>query len=140
MRWYRCKQHGKAFPHFTEAIRFCPSRATYHANRASTALKLGRSDIALADARCSCLRWGSISYSNFCCVQQSDMIKLMPSALNRTPRLFLYRAALKLDPGYLKAHLREASALLDLQRPVEALEAYQRALLLCPTSTAAQVG
>ena len=43
-------QHSAAFDAFTEAIRLAPTSAVYHCNRAAAALKLGRPDIAVADA------------------------------------------------------------------------------------------
>ncbi|DBA77618.1 TPA: TPR and ankyrin repeat-containing protein 1 [Trebouxia sp. C0004] len=40
-----------AFTHYTEAIRLCPRKATFHCNRAAAALKLQRFSIAATDAR-----------------------------------------------------------------------------------------
>ncbi len=51
MASYGAGAHGKAFHHFSEAIRLWPSNCIYHANRASSALKLGRADMALQDAK-----------------------------------------------------------------------------------------
>lgn len=51
MSLYGVRKHGKAFEHFSEAIRLCPSKCIYHANRASSALRLGRADVALEDAK-----------------------------------------------------------------------------------------
>ncbi|DBA86305.1 TPA: hypothetical protein ACH3X2_005544 [Trebouxia sp. C0005] len=45
------KDYCAAFTHYTDAIRLCPRKATYHCNRAATALKLQRFSIAAADAR-----------------------------------------------------------------------------------------
>lgn len=50
MLLYKQKLYSKAFDAYTEAIRLCPRKAVYHANRAATAAKLGRHDIALQDA------------------------------------------------------------------------------------------
>lgn len=51
MLLYKQKQYSKAFDAYTEAIRLCPRKAVYHANRAATAAKLGRHDVALQDAK-----------------------------------------------------------------------------------------
>lgn len=40
-----------AFDSFTEAIRLCPRRSVYHCNRAATALRLRRYDIAAVDSQ-----------------------------------------------------------------------------------------
>lgn len=48
---YQRASFGEAFAAYTEAIRLCPSSATYHANRAAAALKLGRYVVARQDAR-----------------------------------------------------------------------------------------
>lgn len=40
-----------AFDSFTEAIRLCPRRSVYHCNRAATALRLKRYDIAAVDSQ-----------------------------------------------------------------------------------------
>ena len=50
------------------------------------------------------------------------------------------RVALARDEGYYRAHLRRATALLHLRRPLDARQAYQRALSLSPSCAAAQVG
>lgn len=47
---YKTKDFGMAFDAFTEAIRLCPQKAVYHCNRAATALKLSKFDVARIDA------------------------------------------------------------------------------------------
>eukprot|EP00873_Tetraselmis_striata_P032890 jgi/Tetstr1/453154/TSEL_040174.t1 len=47
---FKAQDFSAAFDCFTEAIRLCPQKPVYHCNRAATALKLGREDIALRDA------------------------------------------------------------------------------------------
>ncbi len=49
---YQRASFSEAFAAYTDAIRLCPSSATYHANRAAAAVKLGRYAVALQDARC----------------------------------------------------------------------------------------
>ncbi len=48
--FFRNKDYCAAFTHYTEAIRLCPRKATYHCNRAAAALKLQRFSIAATDA------------------------------------------------------------------------------------------
>jgi DnaJ homolog subfamily C member 7 len=48
---YKGRSYGDAFECFTEAIRLHPSSTVYHSNRSLVALKLGRYDIALDDAK-----------------------------------------------------------------------------------------
>jgi tetratricopeptide (TPR) repeat protein len=50
MQLFTAGQHSAAFHAFTEAIRLAPTSAVYHCNRAAAGLKLGRPDIAAADA------------------------------------------------------------------------------------------
>ena len=52
MVFFNDTRFDQAFASFTEAIRLCPSSATFHANRAAAALKLGRYAVALQDAEC----------------------------------------------------------------------------------------
>jgi tetratricopeptide (TPR) repeat protein len=47
---FKRKVFSEAFHAFTEAIRLCPTKAVYHCNRSMAALKIGKHDIALADA------------------------------------------------------------------------------------------
>lgn len=51
MELYRAGNYGEAFNSYTTAIRLCPSKPVYHANRAAAALRLGQHAIALTDAR-----------------------------------------------------------------------------------------
>lgn len=52
-------RHSEAFELFTEAIRLCPTSPVYHCNRAATALKLNRPDIAAQDAENAVARDGT---------------------------------------------------------------------------------
>ena len=51
MRLYQAGNTSAAFEQYTDAIRLCPRKAIYHANRAAAALRLKRADIALEDSR-----------------------------------------------------------------------------------------
>lgn len=46
---FKSGRHADAFERFTSAIRLWPSRAVYHANRASAALKVGDFEVCAAD-------------------------------------------------------------------------------------------
>ncbi|QDZ23684.1 DnaJ domain-containing protein [Chloropicon primus] len=46
---FKGKEYGEAFESFTRAIARWPSRAVYHANRASAALKVGDFEVAASD-------------------------------------------------------------------------------------------
>ena len=48
---FRGREYGEAFDAFTRAINFWPSRAVYHSNRSSAALKLGKFDICASDCQ-----------------------------------------------------------------------------------------
>jgi tetratricopeptide (TPR) repeat protein len=45
------KEYGEAFDAFTRAISLWPSRAAYHCNRSSVALKLGKFDVCASDCQ-----------------------------------------------------------------------------------------
>ena len=45
------RRYGEAFDSFTRAIGLWPSRAVYHANRASAALKLGKYEVCVSDCK-----------------------------------------------------------------------------------------
>ena len=51
MKEYKKRSYADAFECFTEAIRLHPTSPVYHSNRSLVALKLGRHEIALEDAR-----------------------------------------------------------------------------------------
>lgn len=48
---FRAKKYTSSFELYTEAIRLCPRKATYHCNRAAAALKLEQFAVAAEDAR-----------------------------------------------------------------------------------------
>ena len=77
LQLFRAKDYGTAFAHYTEAIRLCPRKSTYHCNRAAAALKLQQHAIAAEDAR----YMGPHSFLPLLCILAS----YLASYLARTP-------------------------------------------------------
>ena len=87
------KKHAEAFDEFTEAVRLAPSRAVYHANRSSCALKLGRHVCARDDAAHAIERDPSHVAAHVRGANASLKMRDPNAALR------LFDAALRLDPG-----------------------------------------
>ena len=87
------KKHAEAFDEFTEAVRLAPSRAVYHANRSSCALKLGRHACARDDAAHAIERDPSHVAAHVRGANASLKMRDPNAALR------LFDAALRLDPG-----------------------------------------
>ena len=87
------KKHAEAFDEFTEAVRLAPSRAVYHANRSSCALKLGRYVCARYDAAHAIERDPTHVAAHVRGANASLKMRDPNAALR------LFDAALRLDPG-----------------------------------------
>ena len=87
------KKHAEAFDEFTEAVRLAPSRAVYHANRSSCALKLGRHVCARDDAAHAIERDPTHVAAHVRGANASLKMRDPNAALR------LFDAALRLDPG-----------------------------------------
>ncbi|MCX6955935.1 MAG: tetratricopeptide repeat protein [Verrucomicrobia bacterium] len=140
-----------AIGHYEEALRFQPDYPAAHNNLGNALMKAGRVPEALR-AYAEALRLDphfAEAHSNLgnALLQSGRAAEAVPHferALRERPdypeadALQAYLEAIRLKPAYAEAYVNAGNALLQLERPTEAIAQYERAIALDPALTEAQ--